>query len=837
MDNNEIKSLCLSLLKADSEAEVISILKKVNYWDDPDLWRFYGDKENNYKDAGNQAAEAEAALVEKITNSRDARLLNECLVRGIDPEGEFAPKTLEQAVAKFFDEDSKDATAGLIREWTDTKRTEISRGVTVSLTGNKPDEGYPCVTISDCGEGQSPLKLPKTILSLGESIKMRIPFVHGKFNMGGTAVLRFCGHENLQLVVSRRNPQLLKKELRREARDDEWGFTIVRRNYPKGNVESTIEADDKIRSSTYTFLSPVGCDTNPNKGEILSFEAETLPIFPVGNNAYSKQSQWGTLVKLYEYKTKARSHFFMRDGLLGSLDILLPRIGLPVRLHECRAYKGASDRSFETTLTGIKVRLEDDKAKNLENGFPDSTSINVDGNKFRVTIYAFKDKKARNYRPASKGVLFTLNGQTQGWFSERFFAREKKVGLNGIKESILVIVDCTEISWETQEQLFQNSRDRLSTEPIRYQLEAELERLLKRHPGLSELKEIRRRQKKAEKLENSQAFENVLKSMFKHSRSMLSFFAPGMKLSNPFNTESVKGELVEFQGKKYPTYFHFRKLKDKEELKRDCNLNRRSRILFETDVVNDYFDRNIDPGSFELYYLMDGVRQSVDNYSINLYNGIATLNIALPASAEIGNSFSYEAIVTDSLRIIDPPFINKITLKVIEPVDDSKKSKSTRRRNPVKHDGEDRELPSGISIPQPTEVFKTSQNGGKVWSDMSPEFDKYTALKVEYSGEDDADYAGYDFYINMSNIYLDNEIVNYAEEAELVMEQYKIGMSLIGMSMIHSNELKKNEKKEDDQYEKTEISIDDTIEDATKAIAPILIPMINELADLPLLED
>lgn len=834
MDNKE---LFISLLNADTEEEVISLLKKTNYWEDENAWRFYGDKENNYKDAGNQAAEAEASLVEKITNSRDARLLNECLVRGIDPEGADAPKTLEAAVAKFFDENVSDGTAGLIREWSDTKRTEIARGITVALTGNKPDNGsgYPCVTISDCGEGQSPLRIPKTILSLGESIKMRIPFVHGKFNMGGTAVLRFCGHENLQLVVSRRNPSLLEQDKERGARDDEWGFTIVRRNYPKGNVVSTIHNEDKIRSSIYTFLAPVGSDANPKKGDVLSFKADSLSIFPDGKNPYSRESEWGTLIKLYEFKTKYRTTFF-RDGLLGPLDLLLPRIGLPVRLHECRDYKGHSG-SFETTLTGIRVRLDDDKAKNLENGFPDSTSINVDGNKFKVTIYAFKDKKARDYRPASKGILFTLNGQTQGWFPERFFAREKKVGLNGIKESILVIVDCTEVSWEAQEQLFQNSRDRLSTEPIRYQLEEELERLLKRHPGLNELKEIRRRQKKAEKLENSQAFENVLKSMFKHSRSMLSFFAPGMKLSNPFNAENVKAELIEFKGKKYPSYFRFKKLKDGETLKRDCNLNRRARILFETDVDNDYFDRNIDPGSFELYQELNGEKHIVENYSINLYNGIATLNISLPENTKVGDTFNYESIVTDSQRIIDPPFLNKIVLDVIEPVDDSKKNKSVRRRNPTKNEGKDRELPSGISIPQPTEVFKSSQNGAKTWADMSPEFDKFTALRVEYSGAEDADYAGYDFYLNMSNIYLDNEIVNYADEAELIMEQYKIGMSLIGMSMIHANELKKENKKNNDETDKSETSIDESIEDATRSIAPILIPMINELADLPLIED
>ena len=42
------------------------------------------------------------ALVEKITNSLDAILLNECKKRGIDPKSKEAPKRMSAAVEKFF---------------------------------------------------------------------------------------------------------------------------------------------------------------------------------------------------------------------------------------------------------------------------------------------------------------------------------------------------------------------------------------------------------------------------------------------------------------------------------------------------------------------------------------------------------------------------------------------------------------------------------------------------------------------------------------------------------------------------------------------------------------
>ena len=61
----------------------------------------------------------------------------------------------------------------------------------VCATGTRPDTLS--LTISDCGEGQTPRNLPQTILSLNKSNKMYIRFVQGQFNQGGTGALRFCG--------------------------------------------------------------------------------------------------------------------------------------------------------------------------------------------------------------------------------------------------------------------------------------------------------------------------------------------------------------------------------------------------------------------------------------------------------------------------------------------------------------------------------------------------------------------------------------------------------------------------------------------------------------------
>ena len=58
--------LCLALMRADPENEVVAVLTEAGYWYDPSRWRFFGDAENNFSTIGNQQSEAIAALVEKI---------------------------------------------------------------------------------------------------------------------------------------------------------------------------------------------------------------------------------------------------------------------------------------------------------------------------------------------------------------------------------------------------------------------------------------------------------------------------------------------------------------------------------------------------------------------------------------------------------------------------------------------------------------------------------------------------------------------------------------------------------------------------------------------------
>ena len=124
------------------------------------------------------------------------------------------------------------------------------------------------------------------------------------------------------------------------------------------------------------------------------------------------------------------------------LSTLLPNIPLPAKIIERRA--GYRAHTYEAILSGLNVRLDEDRSENLEPGFPNTGSINIQGNKIEFQIYAFKkDVKMERYRK-KEGIIFTINGQSHGSIPKTFFGT-KAVKMDYLVDSILVIADCPNI--------------------------------------------------------------------------------------------------------------------------------------------------------------------------------------------------------------------------------------------------------------------------------------------------------------------------------------------------------------------------------------------------------
>ena len=159
MKQNNNKELCLELVYAETEKEVISILKKYNLWDNPQAWNYFGERENNYGDIGNQQSK-DGALVEKLINSVDAVLMAEDGIWKQKNKMYNSPSSIKEALEVFYN-----ITEGKLSNISPRERTSLANNIALVASGSKSN---PCYSIIDRGEGQSPIKMPRTLLSLGE---------------------------------------------------------------------------------------------------------------------------------------------------------------------------------------------------------------------------------------------------------------------------------------------------------------------------------------------------------------------------------------------------------------------------------------------------------------------------------------------------------------------------------------------------------------------------------------------------------------------------------------------------------------------------------------------
>lgn len=770
------QGLCLALAKAESEEAVISILKDTGHWGDPSVWVEFGNNENNFSTIGNQQSIPESALIEKLINSVDAVLMSACMEKGVHPaEKQKTPPDIRTALEEFFS-----IRGGKLSSLTSSQRAKLAENIAFVATGSKKT---PCYAIVDKGEGQTPGKFSETILSLNKSNKLRIPFVQGKFNMGGTGVLQFCGKNNLQLIVSRRNPNIKKFNDYSDESIDKWGFTIVRRFDPAG----------EIRSSSYKYLAPAR--------RILSFEAESLPLLPgTYPEAYASPLTWGTYIKLYDYQIQSALRTNILFDLYNRLSLLMPELALPIKLYERRnGYKG---HSFEATLTGLSVRIDDDSRDNVEEGFPTAASIGLEDLQLPVKIIAFKKGKSEKYK-SQEGIIFSVNGQTHGYIEKIFFSR-KNVGMSYLADSILVLVDCSNISGRGREDLFMNSRDRLRKGEIFKIIENELEDLISSHVGLRQLKETRRRELLTSQLSEENSLADVIEELLKKSPALNKIFIEGSRLSNPVRSVDAGPEPV-FIPKKYPTYFSLLKEYSPDAPKK-AHSNRKFRIQLKTDAPNDYFCRDIDSGAFSLS--LNGEEYS--RFCINLWNGTVNLNISLPKNAKKGDLINFTYCVSDKTRY--EPFDGSFFVTVIDP--DNSISEGLGVRKPpssTKNKGNDKG-PGGLALPNITEITEEK------WPECG--FTKESALLIRDSGGE-----GYDFLINVDNIHLRLEKSCHKGDTTALVAKYKYGMILIGMALLSGYQSDTEEL--DDPSERVSI--------ATKYISPFLLPMIELLGQV--LED
>lgn len=803
MNSKEAKKLCLNLMKAQDSKEVIDLLIKNDLWDDQSLWRNYGDKEGSWATINNQGNPA-FALTEKITNSVDAVLMNKCFESGKDPKSgdRLLPKTPREAVHKYFEtkkeiqsynldkslfDENLDDVAGLQQYWSDKKSKDFAEeNINISVGG---DKGYhPNIVIADKGEGQTPEKLPQTIMSLHTGNKKSISFAQGKWNQGGSGAILHCGQDSgiqLQFFLTKRNPKIIKNfKDQKTSLSDNWSFTVLRRNKPKNDSEV----------SEAKYLCPLE-DEHGDRVIPLNFTAEELEIFPEKGEQFKKKTNHGTIIILYEYRISTSAAIFGSDSLYRQLDIQLPRIPLPIRLHETRK-KQQTAREQSITNRGFSNFQENQFIKkktesNLEDISPKRGFLRTVESNYKIIydIYCFKKGKGATYIPKNAGLLWTLNGQTHAISKKELF-RIDKLAFDVIAKDLLIVIDCSSIKGADKEDFFKSSRDRLNPEsPIYKEIRQKLIDDLAEHNSLHAL--IQKRiddSVKDDQIEDEETIEEIQKLLRELPDDEKDFLPPGFQITKPKKVEEGSGKF-NLPKKKFPTFFCFEKLKKepnkKQEIKTEVELNKTLSLRLFTDAETNYFERDISKGKMTVNWNLNGKLYEAVGYSGPFLkdHGLCTLKkINLPDSVKPGESINLEIVVTDrqnkdGYKLKASILVKPEQIKVKKP----KKEKLPKPKPAI-------ELPpeGGQGINTIEEVIENPIIAKYVepeeWKEITgTEVDEDDVLHVDRNRRNEK--LTYNLFLNRSNINLKNEMrkANGKYTEKIIETKYKMGISLIAM--------------------------------------------------------
>ena len=558
---SETERALMSLVRAKDENVVEKILEDKFFVNA--VWKPVGGKTSNWSTIGNQQTDPINALCEKPINSIDAILLKQCKLKDGDPEGPKAPKNMKEAVQRYFG-----ITDGNFSGLSQEERNELVTNVMIIADGSKAE---PNIIIADKGEGQKPDDFEDTLLSLQKGNKNKIKFVQGKYNMGGTGAIPFCGKKGYQLILARKSVEL-------EGENSEWGFTLVRE---KPDVPK------EYKTTWYEYCT----DSN---GKIFRISGKPLKILPE-----NKKMEDGCFIKLYNYENPHPS--VITSKLWENLNTKLYAPAIPISMVENRQfwdYQSQSNSNWGSKiLYGNRFRLEKDHRKHVHKNFSIHSRLRKFGtNKIDVTIikHASMSRNKKNmthyFRKDDEIVLLTQNGQTHGTLSKARF--NSQTNLTSLADYIMIHVDLTDIPRE-KAKMFMAARDRARKSEDFKDLK---ERIFDDISGNDQLKSINAEYKKLDDLNSvkDSSMQDMISQVIRKNPNFIELLLTG---KYPVESKEKTDVIDSFISKYIPTFLKVRGVKEviTHEKQIPCD-GTPANIYFETDAPNDYTTRDSDQG-------------------------------------------------------------------------------------------------------------------------------------------------------------------------------------------------------------------------------------------------
>lgn len=752
---NKNKNLFLNLARANDENEIAQIIDGDPVLSNDENWRPYGGFRGNFSQIHNQQGQTIPALVEKPINSIDALLIKQCKLAGIDPEGHLAPETIPQAIEAFFG-----VKRGDFSEATDRERRKIAENIQIIAEGTRDK---PNIVIYDDGEGQHPYDFEDTFVSLNKDNKLKIRFVQGKYNMGGTGVLPNCGTKKYQLILSRKHPKLLN------GRPDECGFTLVRLH--------KVKTTDQFKNSWYEYC--VG-----NDGEILTFPSDETEL-----GLYNRRFSSGTYIKLFNYDLPRPSNIAL--DLWRDLNKYLYYSALPILLYESREFKG---KASSKVLLGNKIRIMIDEREQKQTTFP--LSIGFEDIKCTGEVTVFNEKVDKNEFVGKLAVVFTINGQVHDYLPNSFITSAAK--LPYLSGYLLVNIDCTKIPVATREELFMSSRDRMRQSALTEILKTEIARELHDNDVLRQINDRRRDEKIFQNPKDEEFLNKVMGMLLRKNEEISKLLGlNGLVIGETKRKirKVVDKQGASFESKRFPSFVRFKKIAPGNI--KMIPQNGECKLLLETDVEDEYLIRPRDRGEFKVKLQKPSIRGGSGKVvSRNGEEETFDVNVVGPTQGQIMVRVKAKEELPVGTEI-------PVNMELSSPLGPFELTAVLKIDNPKQH-GEEKELDSKktYSLPQIIEVYreKKGKTDVKTWDDPDYNWDGEDICRVFAASDEE-------HLVDAVAINMDaDSIHNYIRRRKLtdkniehLQRLYKVGVYLISLILYfqlanHHEEIEEKEQ-------------------------------------------
>lgn len=789
-----MKELCLKLVNAKNEDEVAKIIETNEILKNSENWTPYGNVENNFGTVTGQSPHPVQSFVEKITNSIDAILMKACLENGEDPKGQDSPKNISEALAKWFDIDETKYV-----DLPEKQRRALAENIQIIADGEKKKE--PNLIIYDNGEGQEPQDFPNTLVSLHKNNKISIHFVQGRYNMGGTAALPFCGEKQYQLIISRRN-------INNGNEKGMYGFTLTRENL----------GTEQHRNSWHEYCVD-------NYGKIMQFESKALDL-----GLFNRKFLGGTFIKLYSYDLLKKSD--IRRDLYRDLNRFLIHPALPTILYDKR-YEGHGETKL---MHGNKMRILINDRDSLETRFP--MDISLDNVHYPAEVFVFKKDVDKKEFIGNMAIVFSVYGQVQKYEDNRFISIN--ANKTYLKDHILVNIDCSNMPRQIYKKIFMSNRASMRNGKRKRELYENIATSLRDNDYLKRLNEERRRDrlgqdKKDEILNkfisNLVTNDEDLKKLFKNMGIGIYEKNKGKK------KKSSKPEKEEkFISKRFPTFFRFNNLKPGNV--KMCPQNGSCKIEIETDVEDEYLIRPHDKGDFKITILKKPTHKGnkpiekpgeeealIDVTRVGPSEGEIQLRITPKKGISVGEEIGLD------IKMTSPEREHKLsaTIKIDKP---HEKSKSKQKN--VKDE---------FAPPKKILVYEKKINENhKLWEDRELKWNETDICQIQRSSNENNPNSVDAVYINMDAKDLHNYIRAKkidGKNRDRVEKKYQINIYLTSLVIFHKLNKFLEIQNTNDNYNNAKVNYDpeELLKDIMKGLPKVLLHLTTNENLLKQFED